>query len=292
MTTPSFVFFGGEPLGVPALIALKKADLLPTLIVCNPDRPAGRGHTLTPPPVKVWALEHGIPVFQPDSYKDRDALTLLTNSTWDLFVVVAYNFILPKWFLDLPKHGVLNMHPSLLPALRGASPIRTAILEDRLNDVGVTIMLMDEKMDHGPILEQTTIDIDEASWPLPGPELDTLLATAGGQLLAEVIPAWLHDEIIPQEQPHELATYTKRFTKKDAQIDLLPTALPAGDTAFKALCHIRAFMGIGDAYFEYAGTTVKIKQATITSEGNLSLIRVTPAGKAEMDFTQYLQSIS
>ncbi len=291
MQLSRIAFFGGEPLGVPTLEALDRAGITPSLIVCNPDRPAGRGQKLTPPPVKEWATERGIEIFQPDSYKNHDALTRLTSEPWDLFVVVAYNFILPKWFLDLPTHGVLNVHPSLLPALRGASPIRTAILEDRFEDVGVTVMLMDEKMDHGPILEQTTVDIDETAWPLPGPDLDTLLATAGGELLAEVIPAWLNDELSPQEQAHELATYTKRFTKEDMRVALDPTNLPAGDIAYRALCTIRAFAGIGDAYFEYRDVRVKIKSAELTEDGSLRLLTVTPAGKAPMPFTQYLQSI-
>jgi len=291
MSIPKIVFFGGEPLGVPTLEALKKADIMPTLTVCNPDRPAGRGQKLTQPPVKTWALKHDIEVFQPTSYKQPEQLTLLTDVQWDLFVVVAYNFILPKWLLDIPKHGVLNVHPSLLPALRGASPIRTAILEDQLESVGVTVMLMDEQMDHGPILEQTIIDIDESAWPLPGPELDTLLATAGGELLAEVIPAWLSGELSPQEQEHELATYSKRFTKEEAKIELDPTALPAGDVAYQLLCKIRAFAGIGDAYFEHQNVRVKIKKAELADDGTLRLLSVTPAGKSPMPFTQYLQSI-
>ena len=284
-------FFGGEPLGVPTLEALKQAGITPALIVCNPDRPAGRGQKLTPPPVKVWALDQGIEVFQPDSYKKPADLARLTDVQWDLFVVVAYNFILPKWFLELPKHGVLNVHPSLLPALRGASPIRTAILEDRLEDVGVTVMLMDEEMDHGPILEQTTVAIEESAWPLRGPVLDDLLAAAGGELLAEVIPAWLDGALSPQEQEHELATYTKRFTKEDANINLDPTDLPSGDAAYQALCRIRAFAGIGDAYFEYQDVRVKIKEAELANDGTLRLLTVTPAGKAPLPFAQYLQSL-
>lgn len=286
------VFFGGEPLGVPTLQELKIAGIIPSLIVCNPDRPAGRGQKLTPPPVKVWAEENDIEVFQPTSYKDKESLGRILNEEWDLFVVVAYNFILPKWFLELPKKGVINVHPSLLPKLRGASPIRTAILEDRREDIGVSIMLMDEKMDHGPILDQTLMEISDKNWPVTGPELDSALAQMGGAMLADVIPAWLKDEISPQEQKHDLATYTKRFTKEDAKLTINPLELPTGTEARQALNKIAAFSGIGDAYFEYKDTKVKIKQAELATDSSLRLLRVTPAGKAEMDFTQYLQSIS
>jgi methionyl-tRNA formyltransferase len=128
---PRIAFFGGEPLGLPALEALVRTGLTPSLVVCNPNRPSGRGQQLQPPRIKLWAQTQGIEVFQPTTYKNKEDLSVLTNTDWDLFVVVAYNFILPQWFLELPKHGVVNVHPSLLPKLRGASPIRTAILEDR-----------------------------------------------------------------------------------------------------------------------------------------------------------------
>lgn len=283
-------FFGGEPLGVPTLEKLHEAGITPQLIICNPDRPSGRGQKLTPPPVKNWAKLHGIEVFQPDSYKDKEKLSRILNEEWDLFVVVAYNFILPKWFLELPKKGVVNVHPSLLPKLRGASPIRTAILENTPDVVGVTVMLMDEKMDHGPILKQESFTPPQ--WPITGPELDTLLANRGGELLAEAIPEWLGGMITPQEQNHDEATYCGRFTKDDARIELDPRNLPIGADATTALAKIFAFTGIGDAFFEYKGERVKIKQATLANDGSLCLLRVTPAGKSEMDFERYKQSIS
>lgn len=288
---PQIAFFGGEPLGVPTLEALKKANISPQLIVCNPDRPAGRGQKLTPPPVKAWAQLHGSEVFQPTSYKNKEELARILDTKWDLFVVVAYNFILPKWFLELPTHGVINVHPSLLPKLRGASPIRTAIKDDLPNEVGVSIMLMDEKMDHGPILKQEAYVVENSDWPMEGPRLDKLLAERGGQLLAETIPAWLSGNLSAQAQAHENATYTGRFTKEDAELNIDPLHLPQGAEAFKALCHIQAFLGIGDSYFIHNHTKVKIKQAKLAEDGSLRLLRVTPADKSEMDFERYLSSL-
>lgn len=288
---PRIAFFGGEPLGVPALEELKRADIIPQLVVCNPDRPAGRGQKLTPPPVKIWAQNNSIEVFQPTSYKNQTILEPILNQEWDLFVVVAYNFILPQWLLEIPKHGVINVHPSLLPKLRGASPIRTAIKDNLRDDIGVTVMLMDEQMDHGPILKQEAIAIDEDVWPIAGPELDTLLAHRGGELLTETIPAWLSGTITSTPQSHEHATYTSRFTKEAGLLQLDPHHLPTGTEALKTLCHIQAFLGIGDSYFIHNDIKVKIKQAKLADDGSLRLLRVIPAGKPEMDFERYLQSL-
>jgi methionyl-tRNA formyltransferase len=286
-----FAFFGGEPLAVSSLEKLTNAGLSPSLIVCNPDRPSGRGQKLTPPPTKQWAVDAGIEVFQPTSYKDDTAKERLTAEPWDLFVVVAYNFILPEWLLQIPKHGVVNMHPSLLPKLRGASPIRTAILENTPEDVGVTIMLMDKEMDHGPILEQEQLPLTEQNWPMSGPLLDKKLAKLGGELLAEVLPAWVDGEIAPQEQDHTMATNCHKLKKEQAELAIDPFNLPAGEAGRHAWRVINAFTGIGDAYFIHQGKRVKIKQAEFAG-GKIRLLRVTPEGKQEMDFASYLRAIS
>src|SRR6056297_3534059 len=165
-------FFGGEPLGAPTLQTLIDAGYVPELVVCNPDRPAGRGRVLTPPPVKVLAETHNISVWQPTTITP-EAPEL--QGDWDVFVVVAYNKILPQWLIELPKHKTINVHPSLLPKLRGASPIRSAILRDEPEAVGVSIMQMDSEMDHGPILAQEPHPIDPADWPPAGPVLDQQL---------------------------------------------------------------------------------------------------------------------
>lgn len=288
----NIAFFGGEPLSVPVLEELKAAGIIPSLIICNPDRPSGRGMNLAKPPVKDWAEAEHIDVFQPTSYKNKEDLARLTTTDWDLFVVVAYNFILPKWLLDIPKHGVINVHPSMLPSLRGASPIRTAIMEDRRDDIGVTIMLMDEKMDHGPILDQMIMFIEDEEWPMSGPVLDEALAAMGGSLLAEVIPAWVAGDIEPQEQEHEAATYTKRLTKEQSELVINPKKLPTGTEAQEAILKVNAFAGIGDTFFMHEGKRVKIKTAALTDGGLLKILSVIPEGKKEMSFENYLQSLA
>lgn len=286
MSNPTFAFFGGEPLAVPTLDALEAAGLVPSLVLASPDRPVGRKQVLTPPPTKMWATERGIDVLQPESLKDTAALGPLLAREWELFVVVAYNHMLPKWLIEHPQHGTLNVHPSLLPLLRGPSPIRTAILEDR-RETGVSVMLMDEQMDHGPILAQEVLEIEEHEWPLSGPELDDRLAVLGGQLLSDTIPAWLSDDIEPQEQAHEFATYTKKYTREDGKLDLDPYHLPTGRTAYEILRKIRAFAGFPETHFEHDGVRIKIKEAELAADGSLRLLRIVPAGKREMAFTDY-----
>lgn len=283
-------FFGGEPLGVPALEALKKASILPDLIVCSPNRKAGRGMQMIEPPVKIWAVANNIEVIQPESYKDKETLSRITDVAWDLFVVVAYNFILPKWVIEIPRKGVVNLHPSLLPKLRGASPIRTAILENKPEDIGVTIMLMDEKMDHGPILDQKIWTTQ--TWPLAGIALDDELSQLGGMLLAKTIPAWLNDEIEPQAQDHAAATYTKRFVKGENELPINPSRLPTGDEARTLLHKILAWDGIGDTYFIHHGKRIKVKAAKLSASGQLEILRVIPEGKREMSYESFLQVLA
>ena len=188
---------------------------------------------LPPPPAKVWAEEHNIEVLQPDNYKDENLKATFEAVQADVFVVVAYNHLLPDWLINLPKHGSINLHPSLLPQLRGASPIRTAIKDDLRDAIGVTIMLLDSEMDHGPILDQMHMPIADENWPVPGPELDEALAHMGGALLADALPAWTAGEIIVQEQDHSQATYCGKLTKADSQLDIDPTNLPTGKESQK-----------------------------------------------------------
>ena len=278
-------FFGTPDIAVWALEELDDFGFTPQLIVTNPDRPQGRKMLLTPPPVKVWAQEHGVPIFQPESLTKPEDLSPLTSQAWDLFVVVAYGQIMPKWFIDLPKFGTLNLHPSLLPKLRGASPIRSAILNN-MQDVGVSIMLMDEKMDHGPLLAQMATPLPE---PVPGRKLDFTLAKQGGDLLADTIPKWIRGEIIPQEQDHTQATYSKKITKDMGELALDPFNLPQGEEAEHMLLKIYALDGNPGTFFMHNGIRVKINQAHL-EEGKLILDSVTPQNKKEMPFTNYLRS--
>jgi methionyl-tRNA formyltransferase len=286
----NFVFFGGEPLAVPVLDILEVAGFTPQLIICSPDKPVGRKQILTHPPVKVWANERNLPVFQPTTYKNNQNVEdILKTQSWDVFVIVAYNFILPNWLLQTPQHGSLNVHPSLLPQLRGASPIRSAILQDLKEAVGVSIILLDEAMDHGPILAQEPHPIKESNWPISGPTLDQRLAEQGGKLLADTLPRFMAGEITPQPQNHELATYCTKLQKADSELFIDPKNLPAGEAGWQTWLKINAFAGIGDTFFIHQELRIKVKQASWT-DNHLQLISVVPEGKKEMSFENFLKN--
>ncbi|MDA8596933.1 formyltransferase family protein [Candidatus Pacebacteria bacterium] len=280
-----FAYFAGEPIGVPVLVELEAAGYLPSLVVCNPDRPVGRKQLLTPPPVKVWAEERGIEVWQPQNFTEQGAITEKL-ARYDLFVVVAYNTIMPKWLIELPEHNTLNVHPSLLPKLRGASPIRTAILEDRRDEIGVTIIQLDEKMDHGPIVAQQALKIAPENWPLAGCQLDQALGQLGGSLLAAVIPSWVAGKIDPLPQDHSAATFCKKLNKADSELEIDPYNLPTGDAAYHALLKIRAYDGWPGTFFMHDGKRIKITDAALINDA-LQINRIIPEGKQVMRFADY-----
>lgn len=279
MKQPLFAFFGTPSLSVHVLDALESHGMVPALVITAPDRPQGRGLTLTPSPVKQWALERSIDVLTPETLKDENFLAELENTEWDLFVVAMYGKIIPKRVLDMPKKGCLNVHPSLLPKFRGPSPVLSAILADE-RATGVTIMELVEKMDAGPIVSQARIELEEEQWPPKGSEFEQLLATEGGNLLAETIPHWLSGAIEPEQQDESLATYTKKFTSEDALIDL-------NGNSREQLLKIRAFDKSPRAHFMTPeGKRVIVTDARI-EDGKLKILRVIPEGKKEMDYRDF-----
>ena len=219
MTNINFAFFGTDEFSVATLNELKDASYLPSLIVCAPDRPKGRGLLLTPPPAKVWAEENKVRFLQPEKL-DSNFISELNrdSSPYKLFVVSSYGKIIPQSVLDIPELGTLNVHPSLLPKYRGASPIESQILNDESN-VGVSIILLDSEMDHGPILASKTLEInnlEERKYSL----LSKKLASTGGKLLADLINDLVEGKVEKKEQDHSSATFTKKIQKSDGEIKL------------------------------------------------------------------------
>lgn len=291
MSQPLFAFFGTPHIATLVLDRLEAHGLVPALIVTAPDKPAGRGLELTPTPVKKWALERGIDVATPEKLKDADFQAELGNTDWDVFVVAMYAKLIPKTVLDMPKCGVLNVHPSLLPKLRGPSPVLSAILADE-RETGVTIMQLTEGMDEGPILAQAKIELDEEAWPPKGSEFEAFLATEGGNLLAEVLPLWVDGKIPAENQDHAKATYSKKFTDEDALLRLKATE-GHGSLEFEnprdAYLRIRAFDKSPKPYFlSSSGKRVVVKDA-LWKDGELLITRVTPEGKKEMDYNDFLR---
>ncbi|MFT5179850.1 MAG: methionyl-tRNA formyltransferase [Candidatus Paceibacteria bacterium] len=272
---PTIVFFGTDSFSVTVLNELKAKDFAPDLIITVPDRPKGRKLILTPSEAKVWAKENDIPTMEPEVL-DEEFVNKLKEKEWDLFITASYGKIIPQSVLDIPTKGPLNVHPSLLPLYRGASPIESAMLDD-MKETGVTIMLMDAKMDHGSILNQEVVEFDE--WPKKK-EVEDNLAKLGGQLLCQTIPLWINGDIEEQEQDHEMATFTKKIKKEDGLIDL------DGNTK-ESYLKIKALNPWpGTFYFVKKGDKeirVKITDASFI-KGKFKILKVIPEGKKEMDF--------
>lgn len=227
---PSILFFGTPEFSLPSLRSLISEGYRLAGVVTNPDEPAGRKQILTPPPVKAFAQKRGIPVFQPPSLTDEHLAKELPEA--DLFIIVAYGKIIPKKIFDIPRNGALNIHPSFLPRWRGPSPIQYTILSGD-SETGVTIIRLDERMDHGPIIANSKLQIIPrlqsnrdpgasrlgTNYKITYPELHDKLAKLGALLLVETLPKWLRGEIKPLPQDEAQATYSKILKKEDSRIN-------------------------------------------------------------------------
>ncbi|MEM5776288.1 MAG: methionyl-tRNA formyltransferase, partial [Anaerolineaceae bacterium] len=215
MTNHSIVFMGSPSFAVPVLETLNRQFRV-SGVVTQPDKPAGRGRELRPCPVKEAALGLGLPVIQPEKLRGNvDAIEQIRHWNPAVIVVAAYGKILRRELLDLPVFGCINVHASLLPRWRGASPMQAAILSgDALT--GVTIMQMAEGMDTGPMLNQASIPIGEGETT---ESLEPRLASLGAELLAETLPAYLNGDLRPISQPETGITYAPLLKKEDGALD-------------------------------------------------------------------------
>lgn len=271
-----FVFFGTPEFAVTILDQLTQAGHIPALVVTAPDKPQGRKLIVTPPPVKVWAEKNSIPVLQPEKL-DADFIAKLTEINADLFIVAAYGKILKKEVIDMPKYGTLNVHPSLLPKYRGSSPIESAILNGD-TETGVSIMLLDELMDHGPVLAQEIVALTNETL---APELEHKLAALGGTILGDIIPDWISGAIEASPQNDAEATFTKKIKKVDGLID------PAGDPITNDR-KFRAYQGWPRTYFMHEGKRVVTTKAKL-QDGKFIIENVISEGKKEMPYEDFLR---
>ncbi|MBW3670668.1 MAG: methionyl-tRNA formyltransferase [Acidobacteria bacterium] len=214
------IFFGTPDFAVPTLEAISRSDHDIALVIAQPDRPAGRGMKLKKPAVAERAMGLGLSIRQPEMVRSEEFLRSVKELRPDVGVVIAYGKILPKTLLDIPPHGFLNVHASLLPKYRGAAPIQRAI-EDGLRRTGVSIMQLDEQMDHGPVLATRTAPIgsDERA-----PDLFDNLASLGAELLVETLGRIEGGEITPVEQDHAKATFAPKIEKSEGEIQLKDSA--------------------------------------------------------------------
>ncbi len=218
------VFMGTPDYAVPVLAKLAKHPDLEVVAVCTPpDRPRGRGKELAAPPVKTAALALGLPVMQPNSLRSRRVQENLAGLSGDVFVVAAYGKLLPAEVLALPPHGCLNIHPSLLPKYRGPSPVVSALL-DGVDETGVTLMLLDEGMDSGPIIAQQKLTLtgDETA-----ESLTLQLFRMGADLLIDALGPWTAGQMEAIQQEESLATVTRKLERNDGVADwnLTPSEL-------------------------------------------------------------------
>ncbi|MFQ5933681.1 MAG: methionyl-tRNA formyltransferase [Dehalococcoidia bacterium] len=239
MGTPAFA--------VPSLRALASAAYEVVGVYTQPDRRAGRGRRVVPSPAKQASMELGIGVYQPKSFREANAVDQLKALKPEVIVVAAYGLILPRAVLEVPAYGTLNVHPSLLPRHRGASPVASAILSGD-EDTGVTIMLVEPRVDAGPVLSSTNISIglDDTTGTLT-----EKLARVGADLLVETLPRWLRGEIEPEPQDDSKATYSKMITKADGEIDW---RMPAEEIGRR----VRAFDPWPGTYTRWRGKLLKV----------------------------------
>lgn len=272
----NFVFFGTPRFAEIVLRKLIENGMRPAAVICNPDRPVGRKKTITPPPTKLLAQKNNINVLQPEKIgvTFMDAMRELQP---DFFVVAAYAKILPQTLLDIPRLGTLGVHPSLLPKYRGASPIQSVILAGE-TQTGTTIYLIDEKMDHGPLLAAESLPLATGEAYL---SLEEKLAALGGKLLAKVIPDFLAGKAKPQAQDESQATYTKKFTTDDGFVepkDLDSAQRGDAEKATVILKKINALNPEPGAWTMQEGKRIKLLAAEITGD-RLTLITTQREGE-------------
>ncbi len=293
------LFMGTPDFAVPVLRALVEGGYTLVGVVTQPDHPAGRGRALLASPVKQYAQSQGLEVWQPTTLRAPAAVAEIAARRPDVIVVAAFGMILRADVLALPPYGCLNVHASLLPRHRGASPIAAAILAgDPVT--GCTIMRMDEGVDTGPILAQATLDVraDDTT-----ASLSERLATLGADLLVAVLPMWLEGAILAQPQPATGATFCRPIRKEEGQIDW---SLPA--VVIERM--VRAYTPWPGAFTFWEGQPLKITRARVaegvaepgrvlahggvmgaavgTGEGLLVLEELQPAGRRPLPIRDFL----
>lgn len=298
------IFMGTPDFSVPVLDRLVSDGYDVAAVVTQPDRPVGRKRVLTPPPVKVAALKHNIPVYQPEKIKDPEELEKILALKPDLIVTAAFGQILPKKLLDAPEFGCINVHASLLPELRGGAPIHYAILQGK-EKTGITIMYMVEKLDAGDIISQVEVPITDND---NVGSLHEKLSKAGAVLLSETLPRLLKREIHPIKQDEALATFASNIKREQEKIDWSRN----GEEIYN---HIRGLHPWPVAYTLLDGEVLKIwwgekvsmketchpgtivdilKDGIVVSTGNSTAIKITelqPSGKKKMPAVQFLNGV-
>ncbi|MCL6593533.1 MAG: methionyl-tRNA formyltransferase [Alicyclobacillus sp.] len=305
---PRVLFLGTSDFAVPVLQALAAGGYELVGVVTQPDRPAGRRREPAPPPVKVVAQALGLPLWQPPRVRAPEVLAALADLRLDVAVTAAYGQILPQALLDLPVHGCLNLHPSLLPRWRGAAPVQRALLAGDAQ-TGVCVMRMALALDAGPVLavEQTAIDPEENAG-----SLSARLAAAGAQLLLQVLPDYLAGRLAAVPQSEQGVTYAERLTRADEWLDWTRSAWQVHNHVRAlapqpgACTHLLGARGDGlvkvwrtrwqplDGPAAPPGRVERLAEGTVAvrcADAWLPLLEVQPAGKRRLAASDWLRGV-
>ena len=248
------VFMGTPDFSVPALKALVEVGHQVIAVVTQPDKPKGRGKEVQMTPVKIQAMEYGIPVYQPAKVREASFVEVLKGLEADVYVVIAFGQLLPKAVLELPKYGCINIHASLLPKYRGAAPIQWCVIDGE-RETGITTMMMDVGLDTGDMLEKTVIPIEEKE---TGGSLHDKLSLAGGALILSTLKKLEEGTLVRTPQTDEGTCYAKMLTKSLGDIDWNQSAV-----SIERL--IRGLNPWPSAYTLWSGKTIKIWSADVTT---------------------------
>ncbi len=295
MGTPDFALF--------SLKALYESGETIAAVITQPDKPVGRGYVLTPPPVKRWALEKNIPVYQPKTLRDEEFASLLAEIDPELIVVVAFGKILPKNVLDYPKHGCINVHGSLLPEYRGAAPMQRAIIDGK-KITGITTMYMAEGLDTGDMLLKTEVEILQND---NFEDIHDRLGEVGADTLIRTVAAIKEGSLSPTPQDDTLSTYAAKIEKSDCLINfekdantvhnlirgLSPIPLSFTHTPDgKLLKIVKSEVLDADCDNNVPAGTVTDTDGSITvacGKGKINLLTVVPEGKSRMSGADFIR---
>lgn len=299
MGTPDFALFS-----LKALVELSRAteSLEICGVITQPDKPKGRGYALLPPPVKVFALEAGLPVYQPETLKDEAFSELLSTLSPDLIAVVAYGKILPKSVIDFPKYGCINVHGSLLPEYRGAAPMQRAIMDGK-KKTGITIMYMAEGLDTGDMLLRRELMIKEND---NFEDIHDGLGALGAEMLTEIVPMLENGSTTRTPQDDALSSYAKKITKEDCLIDFSKDAQTVHNTVRglspvplsfthlpngRLLKIVESRIANREAAHETVGEVLSLDNGIEVScaRGSILFTRVLPEGKTRMNAADFIR---
>lgn len=277
----NYIYFGTPEFSAIILKNMVENGYSPTLVICNPDKPFGRKKIITPPPVKVVSLNYNLKIWQPEKLIPADFMHYVGNEKFGL--LAAYGKIVPKEIINFFPKGIIGVHPSLLPKYRGPTPIQNAILNGD-KKTGVTLFLLDEFVDHGPILSQAEIEIeDEVDYE----KLQKKLAELSAKLILDNLEKFLSGSIRPLAQNEELATYTVKFKTEDGFIPEkeLDEAISRGGVLAESIFRrIRALNPEPGTWSFYKGKRTKLLKAELI-DGRLKLQKIQYAGKKPIELS-------